>query len=295
MSFDDVSPDEMGTNRHDEGDELERLLEGSADAREHLPELAIFVDDLQAMPAPSPGAEDLHVVAMMSESSRLLAEKGDPVARPVSKVHGPAPQASGLPMRRSTPMVKLLLTKVMAPLIAVFTLMGGLAYAHALPAPLQDAVSGAADVVGIDLSSDDDEADDPVAEVEDDETEPSDEPTDEPSDDPTDDADDGEADDSGNSGPGGAGDDDEADDNSGPGGGDESDDDNSGPGGGDESDDDNSGPGDDDESDDDSSGSGGGGGDDDESDDDSSGSGGGDDDESDDEADLTEEDSEDEA
>ena len=115
MSSDDVSPDEMGMDRHDEGDELERLLEGSAQAREHHPELRIFVDDVQAMPAASPATEELHVAVMMSESSRLLAENGDPVARSVSKAHGPAPQASGLSMRRSTPMVKLLLAKVMAP------------------------------------------------------------------------------------------------------------------------------------------------------------------------------------
>ena len=158
MSLDDVSPDEMGMNRHDEGNELERLLEGSAEAREQFPELAIFVDDLQAMPSPSPGVEDLHVAAMMSESSRLLADKGDPVARPVSNAPGPAAQVSGLPMRRSTPMVKVMLTKVMAPLIAVFTLMGGLAYADVLPSPVQDAVSGAAGVVGINLPDSDEGA-----------------------------------------------------------------------------------------------------------------------------------------
>ncbi len=262
-------------NRHDEGNELELLLEGSADAREQVPELAVFVDDLQAIETPSPGVEDAHVMAMMSEASRLLADNGDPVARPVSKAHGPAAQASGLPMRRSTPMMKLLLAKVMAPLVAVFTLMGGLAYAQALPDPLQDVVSGAAGAVGVDLPDADDgeveEADDP-AEVED----PADEVED-PADE-VDPADDPEAEDDDDAQ---AGDDQTDDDNSGPGGGDdEIDDDNSGPGGGDdEADDDNSGPGGgDDEADDDNSGPGGG--DDeveDESDDDNSGSGGSDD------------------
>jgi len=269
-------------NRHDEGNELELSLEGSADAREQVPELAVFVDDLQAIETPSPGVEDAHVMAMMSEASRLLADNGDPVARPVSKAHGPASQASRLPMRRSTPMRKLLLAKVMAPLVAVFTLMGGLAYAQALPDPLQDVVSGAAGAVGVDLPDADDgeveEADDP-AEVEDpaDEVDPDDDPEAEDDDDAQ--AGDDQTDDD-NSGPGG-GDDEIDDDNSGPGGGDdEIDDDNSGPGGGDdEADDDNSGPGGgDDEADDDNSGPGGG--DDeveDESDDDNSGSGGSDD------------------
>lgn len=172
MSADDVSPDEMGTNRHDEGDELERLLEGSANAREQHAELWTFVSDVQAMPAASPVAEDLHLAVMMSESSRLLADKGDPVVRPVSKAHGPASQVSGLPMRRSTPMVKLLLAKVMAPLVAVFTLMGGLAYAQALPDPLQNVVADAGGVVGLDLPDSDDgdveDSDDGAAEDADD-------------------------------------------------------------------------------------------------------------------------------
>ncbi|HVF08422.1 MAG TPA: hypothetical protein VNC60_07595 [Actinomycetota bacterium] len=271
----------MGANRHDEGDELERLLEGSAEAREQLPELAIFVDDLLEMPAPSPGAEDLHVAAMMSESSHLLADKGDPVARPVSNAHGPAMQVSGLPMRRSTPMVKLLLAKVMAPLVAVFTLMGGLAYAQVLPDPLQDAVAGAGGVVGLDLpdsdGSDLQETDDDATEVE--VEDPLDKAEAEEDDANETDADEeDEADEPDNSGPGngdeeesdhdssdpGAGDDDSDDDsngdadNSGPGGGGSDDDsDNSGPGGGGSDDDsDNSGPGGGGGSDDDSSGSG---------------------------------------
>ncbi|HEX7248329.1 MAG TPA: hypothetical protein VF351_09545 [Actinomycetota bacterium] len=204
----------MGTNRYDEGDELERLLEGSAETRELLPELAVFVDDLLVMPAPSPGAEELHVAAMMSESSRLLADKGDPVARPVSNAHGPARQVSGLPMRRSIPMVKLI-AKVMAPLVAVFTLMGGLAYAQVLPDPLQNAVADAGGAVGLDIPGTDDgdveEAGD-VDEVDNvdeaDEADVEDEAGDV---DETDEND--EADENDNSGPGG-GSDDEADDDS---------------------------------------------------------------------------------
>lgn len=274
MSPDDVSPYEMGTNRHDEDDELERLLEGSADAREQLPELTIFVDDLQAMQTPSPGVEDLHVAAMMSESSRLLADNGDPVARPVSKAHGPASQASGLPMRRSTPMVKLLLAKVMAPLVAVFTIMGGLAYAQVLPDPLQDVVADAGGAVGLDLPDSDDgdvdeateveDADeaDEATEVEDDadtthESDPAEGDDDEGATDDEADGTEGDDDEANAEGEGAQGDDDEADDstedqddstddgsgnddgdNSGPGGGDGGGD-NSGSGGG--SDDENGG------------------------------------------------------
>jgi len=226
--------------RHDEGDELERLLEGSAQAREQHPELRIFVDDVQAMPAASPATEDLHVAAMMSESSRLLAENGDPVARPVSKAHGPAPQASGLSMRRSTPMVKLLLAKVMAPLVAVFTLMGGLAYAQVLPDPLQNVVAGAGGAIGLDLPDSDDgdvEETDEVAEDEDaleddtaveDEDEGAVEDDDQGAQDDDDQGaqddddqgvvDDEATDDDSDSGPGGGDDDDEADDDSGSGG-----------------------------------------------------------------------------
>ena len=277
MSPDDVSPNEMGTNRYDEGDELERLLEGSAETRELLPELAVFVDDLLVMPAPSPGAEELHVAAMMSESSRLLADKGDPVARPVSNAHGPARQVSGLPMRRSIPMVKLI-AKVMAPLVAVFTLMGGLAYAQVLPDPLQNAVADAGGAVGLDIPGTDDgdveEAGD-VDEVDNvDEADKADVEDEAGDVDEIDDND--EADENDNSGPGGGSDDEDADDNSGPGGGDETDDDGDVDDEADENDNSGPGGGSDDEADDDSddSGHGGGGSDDEpETDDDSDNSG----------------------
>ena len=164
MSLDDVSHDEMDERRHDQDDGFERLLEGSAQARERVPELAVFVDDLQLISTVSPTVGDLHVAAMMSEAVHLLADKGDPAVRSVSNAHGPASQASGLPTRRSVQM-KTLLAKVMAPLVAVFTVMGGLAYAEALPGPVQKAVSGAAGAVGIDLpdgSGDATETDDPA-------------------------------------------------------------------------------------------------------------------------------------
>ena len=267
MSLDDVSPDEMGAHRHDDADGFEQLLEGSAQAREQSPELGSFVDDVRAISAASPAAEVRHIVAMMAEA-QLIADKGDPVARPVSNAHGPAPQVSGLPMRRSTQMLKMLLTKVMAPLVAVFTVMGGLAYAQALPTPLQDAVSGAAGVVGIDLpdsdETDGDETDDDVAD-------------DDASDDVVDEVgDDVEEDDQGDDDRSGSGNDDDAtppgddegendqgddhsdsDDDENSGSDDDADDDNSGPGGG--SDDDDADDEDEDaDEDDDNSGPGGG-------------------------------------
>jgi len=104
MSTSDVPPDEMGWDPNATDDALERMLSGQTQTTDEWRELAGFVEDLHdAVPARPLASEDLHVAAMV-ETSHLTAEKGDPVARPVSNADAPAPQVSRLPMLRRKPM-----------------------------------------------------------------------------------------------------------------------------------------------------------------------------------------------
>ena len=138
-------------------DDLDRMLSGSwSDDEWH--DVARFVRDLhEAVPSSGLPSEDLHVAAMV-ETTHLLAEKGDPAVRPVSNAAGPAPQASGLPKQRRTQMKRKtsIVAKVLAPIAAVLTVFGGMAYAGALPRSVQNAVSHAAGNVGVTLPGDED-------------------------------------------------------------------------------------------------------------------------------------------
>jgi hypothetical protein len=134
MSRFDVPPDEMGMDPEATDAALDRMLSGSG-ADDDWREVARFVQDLQeTVPSSGLPSEELHVAAMV-ETAHLLAEKGDPVMRPVSNAAEPAPQASGLPkqrrkqMRRKRTVARL----VLAPIAAAFVVLGGMAYAGALP------------------------------------------------------------------------------------------------------------------------------------------------------------------
>jgi hypothetical protein len=154
MSPSDVPPDEMGTDPNATDDALDRMLSGGAPAEDEWRDLALFVQELQeAVPSSGLASEDLHVAAMVG-TAHLLAEKGDPASRPVSNAAAPAPQVSGLPKQRRKPM-KSIVTRVLAPIAAVLTVFGGMAYAGALPHQVQKAVSHAAGTVGINVPGDD--------------------------------------------------------------------------------------------------------------------------------------------
>jgi hypothetical protein len=156
MSTSDVPPDEMGWDPNATDDALERMLSGQAPTTDEWRELAGFVEDLnEAVPARPLASEDLHVAAMV-ETSHLTAEKGDPVARPVSNADAPAPQVSRLPKLRRKPMKRSTRTLVRAlvPVAAVLTVMGSMAVAGALPHTVQKAVSHAAGTVGLNLPGD---------------------------------------------------------------------------------------------------------------------------------------------
>ena len=160
MSPSDVPPDEMGMDPEATDDALDRMLSGAASPMDQMDDewrdVALFVQELQdAVPSSGLASEDLHVAAMV-ETAHLLAENGDPVARPVSNATAPAPQVSGLPKQRRNRMKKSIVAKVLAPIAAVLTVFGGMAYAGALPHTVQKAVSHAASTVGINVPGDDD-------------------------------------------------------------------------------------------------------------------------------------------
>ena len=163
MSPFDVPPDEMGIDPEIANEELEALLAGHG--RDKNLDLARFVDDLStAFPASAPAAA-AHLAAIANEA-QLLADKGDPVARPASNAVAPVPQASRPPKRwRNTMKDKKarVLIKIAAPVVALFAVLGIMGSAGALPRTLQHLTSHAAGFVGLDLPSGDDEGNDSTA------------------------------------------------------------------------------------------------------------------------------------
>jgi hypothetical protein len=146
MSPFDVPPDEMGTDPDATDDALDRMLSDGAPADDEWRDVALFVQELQeAVPSADLASEDLHVAAMVETASRL-------------------------PKQRRKPM-KSIVAKVLAPIAAVLTVFGGMAYAGALPS---GSVSHAVGTVSVGLSSDDGTTDAPG---EDDQGESSDEAT----------------------------------------------------------------------------------------------------------------------
>ena len=160
MSPFDVPPDEMGIDPKITDEELDALLCGQPAAPQASSDLARFVEDLRAtFPADAP-ASDAHLAAIF-ETTRLLADNGDPVARPASNVDAPVPQVSRLPKRREHRMkerkLRVLVLRVAAPIVALFTVLGIMGSAGALPRGLQRMTSHAAGLVGFDLPSGEDE------------------------------------------------------------------------------------------------------------------------------------------
>ena len=124
MSPFDVPRDEMGIDPEIANEELEALLAGHG--RDKSLDLTRFVDDLgTAFPATTPAAA-AHLAAI-TEQAHLLADKGDPVARPASNAVAPAMQASRPPKRRGNTMrdkKARIALKVGAPIVAVFAVLG---------------------------------------------------------------------------------------------------------------------------------------------------------------------------
>src|SRR5215210_2265023 len=136
-----------------------RILADGADG--HDPELGAFVRDVKAayMTPPDEVTEERHVSGMVA-MAHLLADKGEPVARPASKAHGPDPQASGLPIRRRLMQGSFakMRMRIAAGLVALVGATTALAGVGALPDPLQGMLADAASTVGIASDSSSDES-----------------------------------------------------------------------------------------------------------------------------------------
>jgi hypothetical protein len=146
----------MGIDPETANEELEALLAGHG--RDKNLDLTRFVDDLStAFPATTPAAA-AHLAAI-AEQAHLLADNGDPVARPGSNADAPVLQASRPPKRRIDTMrdkkVRIAL-RAGAPILAVFAVLGIMGSAGALPRTLQHLTSHAAGFVGLNLPTGED-------------------------------------------------------------------------------------------------------------------------------------------
>ena len=124
-------------------DGFERLLRGETPKTPEEQALALFLQDVgdafRADPsvAAEPSlAEEAHLVAIV-QAAQLLADKGELAVRSASKADGRVPDASGLPKRRreimKVPLMRSLAAKVVAGLVVLMSMFGGLALAGALP------------------------------------------------------------------------------------------------------------------------------------------------------------------
>ncbi|HEY3212249.1 MAG TPA: hypothetical protein VGL16_03460 [Actinomycetota bacterium] len=137
-------------------DGFERLLRGETPKTLEEQALALFLQDVGgAFPAEPSLAKEAHLAAIV-DAAQLLADKGEPAVRSASKADGRARHASGLPKRRrvimKVPLMRSLAAKVVAGLVVLMSMFGGLALAGALPGQGSD--DDATDVVEIQNVSD---------------------------------------------------------------------------------------------------------------------------------------------
>ncbi len=146
---------------------FDRLIDGKAPSADSPDDsLSLFVEQAKrvAAIAPSPAAEQAYLKTIL-EQAQLLVDKGEPAARPASKATGPEIQASGLPIRRRKVVLSSLFgsltTKLAAAGVAVMlTGTGALAATGSLPDTVQDTFAVAAEVVGIDIPTGNEEVTD---------------------------------------------------------------------------------------------------------------------------------------
>jgi hypothetical protein len=137
-------------------DGFERLLRGETPKTPEEQALGLFLQDVGgAFPAEPSLAEEAHLAAIL-QAAQLLADKGEPAVRSASKADGRARHASGLPKRRrvimKVPLMRSLAAKVVAGLVVLMSMFGGLALAGALPGQGSD--DDATDVVKVQDVSD---------------------------------------------------------------------------------------------------------------------------------------------
>jgi hypothetical protein len=134
-------------------DGFERLLRGETAQTPEEQALGLFLQDVGgAFPAEPSLAEEAHLAAIV-QAAQLLADKGEPAVRSASKADGRAPHASGLPKRRrvimKVPLMRSLAAKVVAGLVVLMSMFGGLALAGALPGQGSDDATDVVEIQGV--------------------------------------------------------------------------------------------------------------------------------------------------
>jgi hypothetical protein len=158
-------------------DGFERLLRGETPKTPEEQALGLFLQDVGgAFLTGASLAEEAHLAEIV-QAAQLLADKGEPAVRSASKADGRARHASGLPKRRrvivKVPLMRSLAAKVVAGLVVLMSMFGGLALAGALPGQGSD--DDAPDVVEIqDVSNEAPETEAPETEDADDQGEDAD-------------------------------------------------------------------------------------------------------------------------
>jgi hypothetical protein len=158
-------------------DGFECLLRGETPKTPEEQALGLFLHEVSAaFPAGPALADEAHLAAIV-QAAQLLADKREPAVRSASKADGRAPHASGLPKRRrvimKVPLMRSLAAKVVAGLVVLMSMFGGLALAGALPGQGSD--DDATDVVEIqDVSDEAPETEAPETEDADDQGEDAD-------------------------------------------------------------------------------------------------------------------------
>jgi len=155
LSESDVPPVEMsGSTGPDEG--FERLLRGEAPKTPEEQALGLFLEDVRGAFPTEPSLQEGAQLAAIVQAAQLLADKGEPSVRSATEAGRRVRHASGRPKRRRVivklPLMRSLAAKVVAGLVVLMSMFGGLALAGALPGQGSD--DDSTDVVEIQDVSD---------------------------------------------------------------------------------------------------------------------------------------------
>ena len=119
----------------DEG--FERLLRGETPKSPEERSLGLFLEDVRGAFPTEPSLQEGAQLAAIVQAAQLLADKGEPSVRYATEAGRRAKRASGRPKRRRVivklPLMRSLAAKVVAGLVVLMSMFGGLALAGALP------------------------------------------------------------------------------------------------------------------------------------------------------------------
>jgi len=164
-----------GSTGPDEG--FERLLRGEAPKTPEEQALGLFLEDVRGAFPTEPSLQEGAQLAAIVQAAQLLADKGEPSVRSATEAGRRVRHASGRPKRRRVivklPLMRSLAAKVVAGLVVLMSMFGGLALAGALPGQGSD--DDSTDVVEIqDVSDEAPETEAPETEDADDQGEDAD-------------------------------------------------------------------------------------------------------------------------